>query len=155
MLGFTCGLRRPPCKDATADYQRDHGGNKKYKVHLVHHGALRRLKHRAVIAAQGTPRFNPFVISCGNLAGIRRNSSRLILRQQLRRRSLIRIIRIINVRNLLPVSVPHDVVVRLEFGGPRRREIAGRGRACVSLVYNLQYPMNICSNSESVAFASA
>jgi len=37
-----------------------------------------------------------------------------------------RIIRIINVGKLLTVSVTHDVVVRLEFGGPRWWEMASR-----------------------------
>jgi hypothetical protein len=44
----------------------------------------------------------------------------LILRQQLRRRSPVWIIRIINVGELLSVSVTYDVVVRLQLGRPYR-----------------------------------
>ena len=51
----------------------------------------------------------------------------LILRQQLRSRPALRIIRIIHVGNLLTVSVTNDVVVRLDFGGPRRWEVASGG----------------------------
>jgi hypothetical protein len=57
---------------------------------------------------------------------IRGNPSRLIPRQQLRR---CRFIRIIDVSNLLPVSVTHDVVVRLYFGGPWCGEATREGMA--------------------------
>ena len=54
----------------------------------------------------------------GQLYEVHSDPAIFILRQQLRRCSAVWIIRIINVRNLLSVSVSHDVVVRLEFGGP-------------------------------------
>ena len=49
----------------------------------------------------------------------------LIIRQQLCRCSALWIIRIINVRELLTVSIAYNVVVRLEFGRPGCGETAG------------------------------
>src|SRR6516164_9733326 len=72
-----------------------------------------------------------------------RNPLCLILRQQLRRRPPPWLIFVINVRKLLSVSVAHDVVVRLEFGGPGRWEAT---RVCHTHFLELAAPSHFPDN---------
>ena len=83
-----------------------------------------------LIIAQGVR----FTQHRGQLRNVRRDPARLILRQQLGRRPSPRLILVIDVSELLSVSVPHDVVVRLWFGGPRCGEATWGGGHVLSFV---------------------